>query len=828
MEKYYAALVAVICLFYCWSLLKWRKSKAEYKARLIDLERENKADEEIIQRISEKTILDNEAKEKDLKQASFLKSILESTVDGIIVIDHRGIIVNYNRASEVLFGYPESEMIGKNVKKLMPKEYADSHDLYLKNYLNTGEAKIIGIGREVVCIKKDGSTFDADLSVSEFKIGEDSYFVGMIRNITDQKSIEEELRLALLKAEDAVKSKGMFLANMSHELRTPLNSIIGMAEVIRDTKLTSEQEKYVGTILKSGKNLLVLINDILDISKIEANELNLENIEINLEELVSDVVDVLSVKAYSKDVDLNYYVDSTLNKHIFGDPVRLNQILINLVNNAIKFTEVGEVNIWVKKLKSNEILFEVEDSGVGISKDYLPKLFENFSQENEETTRNYGGTGLGLAICKSLVSLMGGKVGATSELGIGSKFFFTLKMEEGSPIESEKISSEDKYLFVSDSITQRTILKKYLVELKASGSVKSPKEYATLLNSGSLKKDIKLILLVHESKDLDINLFKASIQKGCSPENIYVGMKITDKNTRKVILTKIGVRNIIDIPLLKGNLFEELRRNIKEEKEDSHFKNVAIIDDNEDILELIEELVYHERIKFHKFVNPLEAIEAFSHTVFDLVISDFYMPQINGDGVYRSFVKNIGKENLFIVVTGDVTRIPREIVKEVIVMEKPLNIVKLQQLVFDGLKLISKVESSNDEQLQNDDKKEVSRSVLVVDDSEENRYLMEAYLRKEDYKIDFAVNGEEAYRMMKTNRYAIVFMDIQMPVMDGIECTRKVREELLLDTRIVALTANVQEEEKKMAMDSGCSDYLTKPVSKNDIIKLIEEEVAVV
>jgi PAS domain S-box-containing protein len=353
--------------------------------------------------------------------------IVKTVVNAILTINQHGIIEFVNPATERLFGYSVEELIGQNVKMLMPEPYYSEHDNYLKNYLRTGESKIIGIGREVIGKRKNGTTFPIDLAVSELRLKQERKFVGIITDITERKKAEQRLVKAKEKAEESNRLKSEFLNIMSHELRTPLTVMLGNLPLLSDVSDLPEPDEIVEIvedIEDSGKHLLTLINDLLDISKIEAGKMKLTMESFSLGAVFKDMN--IAAMAEKKGLVLESLFDQNLT--ITADPVRLKQILFNLLGNAIKFTDQGKISVKVTQEKGMTY-FSVQDTGCGLQEEDLPYIFEVFRQVDGSSKRAASGTGLGLAITKRLVELHKGQIAVTSQIGVGSTFSFSIPIE---------------------------------------------------------------------------------------------------------------------------------------------------------------------------------------------------------------------------------------------------------------------------------------------------------------------------------------------------------------------------------------------------------------
>lgn len=391
-----------------------------------------------------RTALD-ESKEKEerlIRSEAQMRGILDNMLDGLISIDTVGKILLYNPAAERIFGYSANEAIGRNVSILMPEPMSSGHNQYINNYLEDGEAKIIGIGREVVGLRKGGEQFPMDLSLSELTLGEDRYFIGLIRDITERKRVEKELFIAIRKAEDASEAKSTFLANMSHELRTPLNAILGYAQILQDEKdLSLLQTNGLKTIQSSGQHLLRLVIDILDISKIEIGNLELDNSVYNLDELLTNVCNMIRIRTEEKNLQFIFNKSPKVPSIVFADKLRLRQILLNILNNGVKFTDKGMIVFRVDEVPITDIVTEkrsqlsgpmvrflIQDTGIGIPIANQASIFNPFYQVFDKK-RNSEGTGLGLAITRELLHLMGSELFIKSSPGEGSSFWFDLELD---------------------------------------------------------------------------------------------------------------------------------------------------------------------------------------------------------------------------------------------------------------------------------------------------------------------------------------------------------------------------------------------------------------
>ena len=385
-----------------------------------------------------------------------ISTIIDNASDGIIVINDRGIIEEFSPSAEQMFGYKREDILGQDVTQIMEHAF---HNIDIQSAENQYIIEQKGT-------RKDGSQFDIGIAIGDARLDNVHIFTGMVRDITLKKEQESALEAAKTSAEEATQAKSDFLANMSHEIRTPMNAIIGMSYLALQTQLDDKQTDYVNKIHSSANSLLGIINDILDFSKIEAGKLSLEQAPFNLQEALDHLVQIISFKSQQKGLELLIDLAPNVPLGLSGDSLRLCQILINLANNAIKFTETGAIIVKISVNQQSDsqatLQFSVSDTGIGMNEEQLGRLFQSFSQADASTTRKYGGTGLGLTISKSLSEMMGGRIWVESEPGKGSTFSFTANFALSEEAISVESSAPDlahlNLLVVDDGEAAREIL----------------------------------------------------------------------------------------------------------------------------------------------------------------------------------------------------------------------------------------------------------------------------------------------------------------------------------------------------------------------------------
>ncbi len=686
----------------------------ELKERLAHLERENKMLRSASQQWGRLQQLYKESQKKLKTAEATTRSIIQSSPIGISITNANGFSEYLNPAFCRMMGYEADELLNKNILDfLADKDNGDACDYFTEFAGNQENSSI-----EALFFNKNGDIlhfFVVSTIIVNEKLGKRkvNFFVDM----TERNKLMEQLTLAKDTAIKANEAKSTFLANMSHEIRTPMNGVMGMAEILKQTDLSKEQHEYVNIINISANSLLNIINDILDFSKIEAGKIDLEDIPMRIDAVIEDIADLLVVKARDKGLDLITYIDSNIPESLIGDPVRLRQIILNFTNNALKFTEKGEVlisaHLAAKENERVKIIFKIKDTGIGISEEGKSRLFQNFSQVDSSTTRKYGGTGLGLVISKKLSEQMGGNVFVESEEGVGSVFGFTAWLKQDAD--------------------------------------------PGLNNQGLSNTLPSLHVLVVDDNHTNLKIFGKYLQYwNCSSE-------------------------FADMP-----------------------------------------------------VKGLEMLRAASviGKKFDIVLVDFQMPEMDG----MQFAKEVKsdhaiKHNNLILLSSITDLLKKDVIEKAgfsAYLNKPVKISQLKEAVQKTLGRTGASHGQDKKMLLRREiniKPKKKWKILLAEDNKINQKVALFAFKKLGFEADLAENGLEVLEKMKQKEYDIIFMDVQMPKMDGIEATIRIRQSEREGEHIpiVAMTANAMNEDRDDCLAAGMDSFMSKPFKPDDLKEIMSD-----
>ncbi len=633
------------------------------------------------------------------------RSIFENAAEGIFQTTEDGEVLSSNYALATILGYDSVDDFSANVSHVH-QYYVDmaDRDAFKKELHQNGVIRNF----ETKYKRKDGSIVDVSLTARLVKVSDSIVYEGMIEDIT-QRNRTEKMRLAKEKAEATAEAKSTFLANMSHEIRTPMNAIIGLSELFHKTPLNDQQRDYLDKITISSNTLLGIINDILDFSKIEAGKLTIEHIPFSLTDVLENITHLFADSISSKKLEMIIRVDKSVPEFLIGDPLRLNQILINLISNAIKFTEFGDITVNVSKSCENnkcQLLISVKDTGIGIPTETATNLFSSFTQADQSTTRKYGGTGLGLSICKNLCNLMGGSISVISEVGKGSEFYFTVDIEENTV---SKIAEQE-----------------------------------------------------------------------------------------------------IDLALMAG-------------------KRVLVIDDNEALMTHISQLLNEIGIQPDFAKSGVDAISKVANypSTYDALLIDWQMPDLDGIEVYSKLTKecNVNSPAILMIPYGHgyiADLATKNNFSDII--SKPIISKNMIDSIYYAITGEMKPQKTSlGGNLLNAQFEEEIR-ILVVEDNLINQQVVKELLQQAGCKVELASNGQEAIEKNSNYKFDIIFMDLQMPVMDGDEATKAIRRgNKNNSTPIVALTADALEGIKQKCLDAGMNSFLTKPIDVEKLYAAVNE-----
>lgn len=642
--------------------------------------------------------------------------VVEASLNALLVVDQSGKVILLNSQTERLFGYTRDELLGQSIELLVPPEFRGAHPALRAAYFANPRVRSMGSGRELEGICKDGSRIPIEIGLSPLETEGGVFALASVIDITSRKVLENSLRAAKEAAEATSRAKSDFLANMSHEIRTPMNAIIGMTELVLGTDLNAVQREYMTIVLESGETLLAIINEILDFSKIEAGKMKLELIDFDLRDVVGDAAKSLALRAHDKNLELVYHIGQDIPELLVGDPVRLRQIIVNLVGNAIKFTERGEILIDVSSVDQSEngvrLRFTVRDTGIGIEPDKQKLIFEAFTQSDTSTTRRFGGTGLGLAISSRLVTLFGGALELQSELGKGSTFSFTIWLATSNRSRAKSVRippvllDGTKVLIVDDNSTNRYIVQEMvrgwgmIPSTAASGS-----EALEMLTQLAAKGDsVSLLLTDMHMPDLD-------------------GMMLVEQIRHDLQLAHLRI-----IVLTSG---------------DSSYS-----------ADRWEKLGVRTRL-----MKPVKQSELLSAIENELSLNQQLLDRANEKP------------------TADLPQIP------------PLRI-------------------------------------LLAEDGLTNQKLAMALLKKWGHDVTLAKDGKEAVLAYEGQKFDLVLMDVQMPEMDGLEATARIRaieSKMASRTPIIAMTARAMKGDRELCLQSGMDGYVSKPVRQQELYQAIAE-----
>jgi PAS domain S-box-containing protein len=756
-------------------------------------------------------------KNKELIQNKiFVEKITDGVIDAIIMIDDTGKIVFWNRASMNIFGYTAEEVRHSYIQSLLiPENIADekSDRFIISDYINSD--KLIGKAIELIALKKDKSTLPIELTIAPLIIDDNWYAVAIARDMSERKENEKKLK-------EANKAKSEFIANMSHEFRTPMNVVIGISKALINydsSNLSGEQIEGLKHIFQSGTRLLDLVNDLLDLAKIESRKMVVTLKPFSIEKLLGDLKGLAEELTKEKNLTFSVRKGQKLPEYLISDQRKLYQILVNLISNAVKFTEKGKIQLYVYKLKSH-LYFEVRDTGIGISRDNIEKVFEKFSQIDSSAQKKYKGTGLGLALCKDLVTLLNGQINIESELDKGSLIRFSIPFQTA----DEKQITEVEV--IEDAIGTGTTKKKHILLIEDDKELLYYYEkYLSKYNN-----------LVDCAEDGETGLDKIRL---LHPDIVILDLKLNKLSGYEILRMMKFEPEICDIPVIILSDLDDLpnealynyalflNKPIDEGVLLSHIERITLAKKKK----LVRTLIVSENIKELRFLkkifNDLNIIAStLPETKKTKTIIERFTP-----GVIVVDLDNLTMDALEFVNDN---LVPQENTKPLIIFYAKE--IKHPELISgihlrDDIVVVMKTPTSKNSigRIVNRLTEEADKSffktpkILVVDDDDRSIHMLKIWL-KDKYELIIAHGGQEAIEKFMLEKPDMVLMDIRMPDVNGYIAFDEIRKQSTRDNvPIIAITAWAMEEDRTAILKHGFNDFISKPINMGLLTETIEK-----